>query len=61
MKWYDYLACIWIADGMSASIMETMLATTTVDFLWYAAMIVCGYLTFIFYADWRKAIIDKQK
>lgn len=61
MKWYDYLACLWIADGMAASIMDTMSATTTVDFLWSATITVCGYLTFIFYSDWRKEIVDKQK
>ncbi len=61
MKWYDYLVCLWIADGMSASFIMTITAATTVDFLWYAAMIVLGYLTFVFYADWRKEVIEKQK
>ncbi len=61
MKWYDYLVCLWIADGMAASFIMTITAATTVDFLWYAAMIVLGYLTFVFYADWRKEVIEKQK
>jgi hypothetical protein len=61
MKWYDYFVCLWIADGMSASLMMTLAAATTVDFLWYSAMIVLGYLSFIFYADWRKEMIDQQK
>lgn len=61
MKWYDYFVCLWIADGTSASLMMTLAAATTVDFLWYSAMIVLGYLSFIFYADWRKEMIDQQK
>lgn len=61
MRWYDYLVCLWIADGMSAYFMMTLQATTLLDLLWYGALIVLGYLSFIFYADWRKEMINQKK
>lgn len=61
MRWYDYFVCIWIADGMAASIMSFIEATTIIDLLWYAVWVVIGYLSFVFYTDWRKEMIDQQK
>jgi len=61
VRWYDYLICLWIADGMSANFMMVSQATTLFDLLWYSAVVVLGYFSFVFYADRRKEMINQKK
>lgn len=43
MKWYDYLACFWFADSISAGLITGNIFVLTI-----------GVLSYILYEDWRK-------
>lgn len=45
MRWYDYLACFWFADNISAGIIN-------MNFL----LLTMGALSYIFYEDFRKGL-----
>jgi hypothetical protein len=43
MKWYDYLACLWLADKISAGLIFMDIFVLTF-----------GILSYILYENWRR-------
>jgi hypothetical protein len=49
MKWYDYLACIWFADIVAASILHMQIIPLTL-----------GIFSYIMYTDFRKGLNNEN-
>lgn len=53
MRWYDYLACIMLADWIARPLMDMFAAENIWQLIFYAIAAYGGWVLFEWYAEYR--------